>query len=427
MDFKGKLKKQFNYICSNYEFRFNVVTSFYEYRKYVKGKPKVGSAWLKYSDRVRDNIMLQMMEADLDIPKEKFTMFIESETISPDFNPFLDYFENLPVWDTKTDYLAQICKTVKTDNPERFYDTLKKFFIGTLDCLLEEDAVNDVCLVFQSSQGIGKTRWMRSLLPKQFQSEYLYEGNIDTRNKDHTIYLSQYWYIHLDELEALKANDISAIKSFITRQRISQRKAYGRYTSHFIRRASFLGSVNDDKFLTDITGNRRWLVFIVSQINYEHRVDVEGLWAQIYHLWKEGYKHWFDIDEIKAINKINETFRSMSTEEEQVLQLMDFPAEDITTGSWLTSTDVLIEISKARPVLGSKLISTNIGKALSKYSLAKKMVRGVQRYYVELKSNPFNTLDIDGAADADDNYVAMPETAEQTHHIPKEEYDDLPF
>ena len=142
---------------------------------------------------------------------------------------------------------------------------------------------------------------MRSLLPKQFQREYLYEGNIDTKNKDHTQYLSQYWFIHLDELETLKSNDISAIKSYITRQRISLRKAYGRYKSNMVRRASFLGSVNEDKFLSDITGNRRWLVFKTSEIDYEHKVDVDQLWAQVYEIWKKGFKHWFDVDEIRDI------------------------------------------------------------------------------------------------------------------------------
>src|SRR5690606_1201827 len=157
------------------------------------------------------------------------------------------------------------------------------------------DEVNDVCLVFQSStQGVGKTRWMRKLLPEKFRSLYLYEGVVDTKNKDHTIYLSQYWFMHLDELETLKGANIGAIKSFITRQRISERKAFARYTTTFQRRASFLGSVNDDKFLTDITGNRRWLVFKVKDIDYEHLVDINGVWAQAYYYYKQGFKYWFD-------------------------------------------------------------------------------------------------------------------------------------
>lgn len=389
-DFQGKYHKQFNYIVSNYEFRFNVVTSNYEFRKLHKGKGR--GDWSAYDDRVKNNILIEMFNKDLDIAQDKFNLFVESETVSKDFNPFDDYFEKLKRWDQKTDYLNQICSTIKTDDKKRFEAVMKKFLIGTLDCLLEKDSVNDVCLVFQSSQGVGKTRWMRKLLPEDFRTDYLYEGNIDTKNKDHIQFLSQYFFIHLDELEVLKGNEISAIKSYITRQRISVRKAFGRYKSNFVRRASFLGSVNDDKFLTDITGNRRWLVFNAKEINYDHDVNIDGLWSQIYFYWQEGYQHWFDIEEIKAINKINEEYRAMSSEEEQLLQLFSFPTEP-SKGTWMSSTDVIMQLSLHRALMSSKLLSNKMGKALSRHCKAKKTTNGVQRYLVNFEGEDKNEKD----------------------------------
>lgn len=385
MDFNGKYKKQFNYIASHYQFRFNVVTSFYEYRtfEFVKGrKTKINTPWKKYDDRIKNLILIKLMEMDLDIPQDKFNIFIESEIFSKDYNPFVEYFENLEPWNEKIDYINQLSLTVKVNEQQHFRNTLQRFLVGSLDCLLEEDAVNDVCLVFQSGQGIGKTRWMRSLLPKKFQAEYLYEGNIDTKNKDHTMYLSQYWFIHLDELETLKSNDISAIKSYITRQRISVRKAFGRYKTNFVRRASFLGSVNDDKFLTDITGNRRWLVFKTHKIDYEHNVNIDGLWSQIFYLWKKGFKHWFDIDEIKLINTINEKFRQMSLEEELLLQCVSFGTIEEGLGEFLTSADILVKIGEARPQLLNKLNAKIMGRALSKHSKTKKVKNGVTKFYL---------------------------------------------
>lgn len=385
-DFVGKNKQQYNYIASNYQFRFNICSSQYEYRKLVKGKVSKGSVWHKYDDRVKNRIIMEMFESDLDISQDKFNLFVESESISKDYDPFLEYFETLKKWDGKTDYIKQLSKTVSVANakPEKFQECLKKFLVGAIDCLIEEDSVNDVCLVFQSGQGVGKTRWMRKLLPERFRSEYLYEGNIDTRNKDHVMYLSQYWFIHLDELEALKGNEISAIKSYITRQRISLRKAYGRYKSNLIRRASFVGSVNDDKFLTDITGNRRWLVFTVKNMDYEHHIDIDGLWSQVYHYWQDGFRYWFDTEEIKDINQMNEEFRAMSVEEEALLQLFEFPESD-EKGDWFSSTDVVIEISKIRPILANKLASNRMGKALSRHVKSKKTSNGVQKYFLKQK------------------------------------------
>lgn len=433
-DFQGKYHKQFNYIISNYEFRFNVVTSNYEFRKLIKGRGK--GDWLKFNDRVKNRILVDMLNLDLELSQDKFNLFIESELVSKDYNPFSDYFERLRRWDGKTDYLKQICQTVKSDDAERFEQVMKKFFVGVVDCLLEVDNVNDVCLVFQSKQGLGKTRWMRKLLPLQFQSEYLYEGNIDTRNNDHVQYLSQYWFIHLDELEVLKGNEIGAIKSFITRQRISVRKAYGRYKTHFVRRASFLGSVNDDKFLTDVTGNRRWLVFTVFDINYQHEVDIDGFWSQIYHYWQDGnFQHWFDTEEIKAINKINETYRAMSSEEEQLVQLFSFP-EDERNGSWLSSTDVIMQLATDRAIMATKLVPGKMGKALAKHAQRKKITTGVQRYLVKFEGNDKNerdrTLPDESAVVFDfekHDEAAIVETKEHPKQAEffDDEDDDMPF
>ena len=435
-DFEGKYHKQFNYIVSNYEFRFNVVTAHYEFRRLVKGKPSKTGLWKKYDDREKNNILIEMFDKDLDIAQDKFNLFIESAIVSPDYNPFLEYFERLKRWDGKIDYLAQICKTIKTDDNQRFESVMKKFMVGVLDCLLEEDAVNDVCLVFQSSQGVGKTRWMRQLLPEQFRSEYLYEGNVDTRNNDHIQYLSMYWFIHLDELEVLKGNEIGAIKSYITRQRISTRKAYGRYRSNFVRRASFLGSVNDDKFLTDITGARRWLVFTVKSIDYMHNVDIDGLWSQIYHYWQEGFQHWFDVEEIKAINKINEEYRSMSSEEEQLLQLFTFPHEP-HQGQWLSSSDVIVQLSTARALMTTKMQSNRMGKALVKYAKSKKVVNGVTRYLVKFEGEDKNLKDQELPDDSKVDFDfkkhddAQPAPAKEIEPIQNQfdydDDDDMPF
>lgn len=375
--YTGKNSSAFNHVAAKYVFRFNVVTNFYEYAK----KKKV-LKWKKYDDRVRNKIMFNLIEEFKDCPSDRLNLFIEQEKFSPDYNPFEEFFDTLPKWDKKTDYIGKFAKTVKTDDPDDFRKTFERFLVGTLDCLLRTDSVNDVCLVFQSKQGLGKSRWMRSLLPKQFQREYLYEGNIDTKNKDHNIYLSQYWFIHLDELETLRSNEIGSIKSYITRQRITERKAYGRYSTVFVRRASFLGSVNEDKFLSDITGNRRWLVFPVKGIEYQHGLDPDLLWGQAYHLWKKGYRHWFNTEEVKELNEKNERFRTVSLEEELILRYFVFN-EKKGKGELLSTSEVVQKLIANVPELNSKLSSIRTGKSLTKHSKHKKMRGGLQMYYCD--------------------------------------------
>lgn len=408
MKFDGKHSHAFNYISKKYVFRFNVVTNFYEFAKKKKGKLK----WKKYNDRHKNSLLLELLKEQKELPTEKFNIFIESNEMSPDYNPFEEYFDNLKKWNKKTDHINKFSKTITTEDEERFAETFQRFLVGTIDCLLNPDSVNDVCLVFQSGQGMGKTRWMRSILPNQFQSEYLYEGNIDTRNKDHVIYLSQYWFIHLDELETLKSNEIGAIKSYITRQRISARKAFGRYTSHFVRRASFLGSVNDDKFLTDTTGNRRWLVFKTKNIDYMHGLDPDAMWAQAYSLYKSGFRHWFNIEEVKEINKKNEAFRTISLEEEMILRYFKFNKET-KEGELLSSSEIIQKVIANVPAFNNKLQTVRMGKALAKHVKYKKMRGGIQRYFVDYLGVEY------------DINTPAPATQEKVTHL--EEGDDVPF
>lgn len=411
MKWQGKYSNAFNYIHSKYIFRFNVITNLYEFSKRKKDKKKL--KWKKYDDRFKNSILLELLQEHMDnIPTEKVNIFIESKDFSPDYNPFDEYFENLPKWDGKTDYIRQLSKTIKTDNPKHFKKILKKFLVGTLHCLINETSVNDVCLVFQSPQGLGKTRWMRSILPKQFRSEYLYEGSIDTRNKDHNIYLSQYWFIHLDELEALRGNDIEAIKSYITREMINERKAYGRYTTKFIRRASFLGSVNADKFLSDTTGNRRWLVFKTEAIDYMHSINPDHLWAQVYSLYKEGFRHWFEAEEIKEINQHNEVFRNISLEEEMILRFFNFKDKK-GKGELLSSSEIIQRIVGNVPGFNHKLQTGRMGRALSKHAIYKQMRGGIQKYHVNYFGKDLDVESPSPGLDSEKNKI--------------NEGDDLPF
>lgn len=74
------------------------------------------------------------------------------------------------------------------------------------------------------------------------------------------------------------------------------------------------------QFLTDLTGNRRWLPFEISSIDnpYTHPVDYEGVYSQAYALWKGGMRYWFEDEEIKLVNLHNRNFEVPSMERELI-------------------------------------------------------------------------------------------------------------
>ena len=84
------------------------------------------------------------------------------------------------------------------------------------------------------------------------------------------------------------------------------RKAYGHNNENMPRRASFAGSVNTAQFLNDTTGSRRFLCFEVEHIEYTHDIDINKVYAQALQLKEDGFRHWFNQEEIKEINANNE-------------------------------------------------------------------------------------------------------------------------
>ena len=141
---------------------------------------------------------------------------------------------------------------------------------------LEDEKVNHTTLILMGDQGLGKTTWFMRMLPKELQ-KYSYSGPIDPRDKDTTVNISECLIINLDELESLSRASASAIKEIITKSDIRIRRPYGRFAEKLIRRASFVGSINEDQILNDTTGSRRFLIHEVIDLDYQHDVDIDAV------------------------------------------------------------------------------------------------------------------------------------------------------
>jgi len=383
LDFKGEFSDQFDFIDGRYKFRFNLATHELEFIRIDRKMYSIGD-WEPLKDRTLKDIKKDLGSEGMKLSVANIKDHIESSYISEDYDPFNEYFASLEPWGGHVDYIKQLADTVTVNKSDQdlFYEMFKRFLIATVDCLLNDSKANDVCLVFQGRQGIGKSRWMRSLMPKEFKSKYFYEGEIQTSNKDHEEYLSAFWFIHLDELESVSSNKIGSLKSFITRQYIQHRKAFGIYRSKFIRRASFLGSVNNDTFLTDTTGNRRWLVFKAKELNYNHNLDIDNVWSQAHSLLLSGERYWLSQEEIESMNERNERFRNQSKEEEMMLDNFEMLEDGQSNGEWMSATDMIGRMIDFNPKLAIGLRNGVLGKAASKYEKKSKTIKGSKKYFV---------------------------------------------
>lgn len=163
------------------------------------------------------------------------------------------------------------------------------------------------------------------------------------------------------------------------------RRPYGRRQENLPRRASIVASVKKDDFLVDETGNRRFLIFDVESVQWDHKIDMDSVYAQAYALFKQpgGFKFWFDDNEITEINKINSSYRTKSTEEEFIEQTYHIVSEKNSQSpgtTWVSAADVA---STLHELYHLSINTPKVGKAMTAIEFEKKSTNRGFRYAVE--------------------------------------------
>ena len=90
--------------------------------------------------------------------------------------------------------------------------------------------------------------------------------------------------------------EINQLKAFVTLPSVNERPPYAHTTVLMPRVASLTATGNNLTFLTDQTGNRRWLPFHIESIDNPWAADIpyEGMYAQALALIKGGERYWLD-------------------------------------------------------------------------------------------------------------------------------------
>lgn len=366
-----QLEKRISKICS---VRYNVVLGRVEIRRVGE------TSFSPITDTIENSLLRQLNRTGADANAANLRAILQSDFAVP-YNPFEVYFQGLPAWDGETDYIGNLAMTVSTTNDEAWVPCFRKWIVAAVACALEPAVVNHTCIVFSGAQGLGKTTWMENLCPAKLR-RYMYSGTINPGNKDTLAHLSECFLINLDELENLSRTEIGSVKEIITKGKIRIRKPYGHHSENLVRRASFMGSVNSIQFLTDTTGNRRFLCFEVTGINYKHGLDIDKVFAQAYALYRSGFRFYFNAEEIAVITQNNEAFRLQSAEEELLLTWFK-PVGIENCSLYLTTSQILNELNQSAKANLKSTATVNIGKALKKHGFIRVKRRGVYVYAVE--------------------------------------------
>ena len=145
----------------------------------------------------------------------------------------------------------------------------------------------DSMLVLEGPQGAGKSSAARIL----FGSAYFSDSLPAVNTKDASDHLRGKWGIEIPELSAMNKSDVESIKAFVSRRVERYRRAYDRAETTFQRRCVFIGTTNQDNYLRDETGNRRFWPVRVGKIDLPAlERDRDMLWAEAVYWYRQGFK-----------------------------------------------------------------------------------------------------------------------------------------
>lgn len=378
MDSPTSIDQAERFLSKNYDFRINQVLGRLEY------KEKPSPSFCLLDDYKFNSLLRVLLKSKIKISKDTLKSLIYSD-FAEMYDPFVEYFDNLPAWDGTTDHIGQLADTVKTDDDGKFKMWFTKWIVGAVACAIHADKVNQTAIVFVGKQGIGKTTWMQKLVPNQLKS-YYYSGIPNLRNKDTKIRMAECFLINLDEMDSLTASNTERLKEIITATEIKERRPYGHFDQIMPRRASFMGSVNNKQFLQDTTGNRRFLCFDVKEIDFLHNIKIDMVYAQAKHLLGQGFPYFFNTKETEEVTEHNEQFQAISPVEEMIVKCFEpVDIEKESPALKLTATEIAEYLGKRSTFFINDANIQKIGRIMKKHHFVRIKHQGNYAYALKEK------------------------------------------
>ena len=285
------------------------------------------------------------------------------------YHPIRDWILNKPVSDHSA--FESFLTVLKTTDDKLSQLLLRRWLISAVATVFNESNYRaQGVLVLQGAGGWHKTSFIASLVPHEFDAVYT-GASLDPSNKDSVLTLAEYWIAELGELgSTFKKSDINKLKAHITQEKDTVRRPFAAKNSKMLRRTIFAASVNEENFLVDETGNRRWWVIsLAEKINVNHGIDMQQVWRAAYDLWMSGDKSYLDYEEVDGLNEANKQFELADPYIEKIVEKFDFNQD---CDRWISPTIVLEMIGIMNP---SRAEATKMGATLAKLGVKRKRTR----------------------------------------------------
>ena len=383
-ELSDNIMRMIGFLCKKYDFRYNSVMKFTEYR------PKDKDYWgyQPVDARVQKRMTLEVQLANIRVSIKDVRNYLESDLLST-YNPVEDFlFKCAGKWDGK-DYIRALARTVPTDNPywEDWFYTWFLAMVNQWRSYSHRKYGNSVAPLLISKQGYNKSTFCRSLVPPELQ--WGYNDNLVLSEKRQVLQaMCQALLLNLDEFNQISPQvQQGFLKNIIQLPSVKMKPPYGSHVQEFPRMASFIATSNMEDILSDPSGNRRFLgVELTGPIDVSQLPNYEQLYEQALAALQAGEKTYFDAEQTKLIMASNRKFEVISPVDQYFKLYFDL-TDDAKLGEYLTAAEIFQELKSH---IGSSVKLSNLisfGRKLSQMpSIHRKRFNDGMRYLVVRKS-----------------------------------------
>lgn len=294
--------------------------------------------WFKSGkDGVLQNIDVVMMHRTLQTSYNIYTTKLlveDSLAIVANFNtyhPIKSYLEGLK-WDGVNRIDSLLVNSFGTPNDNYHRDIIRKFLQASIQRIFDAPVKFDHVLTPVGKTGYGKSSFFKLLFGKKYFTDSLSLNEM--KDKTGAEKLPGKWCLELAEVAGMYHADNETVKSFITRETDYYRPAYGRILEDMDRTCVLVATTNEQEtgFLKDLTGNRRWLPFIVKKkLDHKWLISiVDQIWAEAMNSYKNGSEELFltDYESITEAIRIQNSLIAVDDTVDYVKNYLDMPVPD---------------------------------------------------------------------------------------------------
>lgn len=366
------------------------------------------SRWQPMTDALENSLWRAMQHEGLDADIFRLRTLLQSDFV-PTYHPLRHYLDALPPWDGVSDPIGRLARMVvcRGTSAAEFDHYFRRWLVGLLAAALDDGVVNHEILVLLGPQGSFKSSFLENLLPPCLRCYYTTKTNSQRLTKDDLFTMTENLLVNFEEIDSMQRPELNQLKAMTTTLYINERPAYGRNKVRLPHVASFCATGNNLQFLTDDTGNRRWLPFEVEHIEnpWTTPIDYEGVYAQAKALLDGGFRYWFQGDEVEALNRRNRRFEAPNPARELILSHYRRPS-GLEKGRYMTATQICARFAPMR------LSPVQVGRAMKDLGFEQ----------VKIHSGSFWIV-VDRSADEMNNVLPEPMSGDTENISPRQGVD----